>query len=166
MKKLKFLFICCITALYILPADVRGDKGELLEVFSVNAVPEQLPGRWEVTQIVVQKITNGNTATTVHRSAAELGYFLHCPQEWEFTASGTVKLLHADGMEETGTFTVEGDQLKINLPPAGYTYQFDGVNGGVLNVRITHRYSYNPPKGMGRTEQIEENWQIQLRKKQ
>jgi hypothetical protein len=154
MRRKLFLFLTgCAALLYALPATASPNPSE----------GEDLKGRWEVTQITVEKNTGGKKETAVYKSASEVKSYYSAPQEWEIKDAETLVLRYPDGREENCKYALEGDRLKVDLQIAMLSYQFI-MSQETMTLRITHNYVNNP--SAGRTEQIEENWTTVLRKKQ
>ena len=103
-------------------------------------------GLWEVSQVSIEKKTNGKIEKKVYNKAVDVQDFFSIPETWEIKNSKTVILHYADGMEDTIEYTLEGGQLTINTLGAILIYQYS-TNGETLTLSITHEYMWNQPDG-------------------
>ena len=133
----------------------------LLSSIAVQAAGALPQGRWEVTQVTIEKNTGGNIQTTVYNTAADVQSYIPCPKEWEINEKNIV-LHYLNGVEESVEYTFEGDRLIIledSMLP--YWYSINGENL-ILTTTTTYIYANNLPTGQ--TERIEEKWTITLKK--
>ena len=119
------------------------------------------PGVWEVTQITVDKNTDGRHGRNTHKKAAEVQSYVRCPQKWEVTESDTIVLNYDDGTAEKAEYTLEGNQLAIFTDVGFQTYRYE-LNEEKMTLTTTHYYINNLPSD--RAEKIEEQWTINLEK--
>ena len=131
-------------------------------LFLTSAQAQIAQGRWEITQVVVEKNNNGNMDTTVYHSAAEVKSYIRFPQIWEVKDSGTIVVQYSDGEVETDKYTLDGKQLKIDRAVEMQCFQYS-LSEENLTLRITYYYISNMPGG--KIEHIEEKWTIDLKKK-
>ena len=141
----------------------------LLMLFSNNAFSQGAPttqgrdaipyGVWEVSQIIIEKSTNGNIKKNTYNTAAEVKEYLPCPQTWEIKDSKTVVLHYSGGREETINYAFEDGQLVIGTMGAILKYRYS-TSHDTLTLTITHKYGWNQPNGL--VDEIEEIWIITL----
>ena len=55
------------------------------------------------------------------------------PGEWQFKEGGTAAA-RSKGQDLTGTWTLEGDTLTLDLPALGKPHQFRVVDGGLIGL--------------------------------
>ena len=118
-------------------------------------------GSWEVTQITIEKNTDGKVRKTAHRTINDVQSYISFPQKWVVMDSETIVFKYADGTEETTKYKLEGNQLMINTAVAMQSYQIS-YNEEILTLRITHNYVNNLPRD--RSEIIVEKWIVELKK--
>ena len=129
----------------------------LTSIATQAALPQ---GKWTVTQVTIEKNTDGNIQTTVYNTAAEMKSYYLCPQEWEINAQSIV-LRYPSGREEISpSYTIEGNRLMMMIEGA-LPYQYS-TSGGNLILTTTCEYINNLPTGY--TEHISELWNIVLKK--
>jgi len=129
---------------------------------SLNAQTSMPQGKWEATQITIERNVDGNTETTVYNSVTEVRSFIPFAQMWEIGAEEIV-LHFSDGMEAVTDYTLEDNLLTIRALGAILLYRLYSVNENELTLTATHNYAYNSPnEGL---INIEEQWTIHLRKK-
>ena len=126
---------------------------------AVQAAGSLPQGKWTVTQVTVEKKTNGNLQTSVHNTAAQVTSILPCPQEWEI-GTNSILLRYADGREETTQYTVDGNTFTIAATGAVQLYEYS-LSGSTLTLTITQQYKYNT--AVGQVDNIEEKWIISLK---
>ena len=144
----------------------------LLMLFSNNAFSQgqfttqakgTIPhGTWEVSQIAIEKKTNGSIETNVYNTAAEVKEYLPCPQTWEIKDSKTIVLHYSGTGEETINYVFEDDQLIIATVGAIFKYRYS-TNGETLTLTTTLKYGWSQPNGF--VDNIEEKRVITLNKK-
>ena len=136
----------------------------VLSCTSFTQAENMLPlGRWEVTQVAVEKNTDGKVETAIYNAAAEaksnFPYFL-CPQEWEIKDSQNIALFYLNGKEDFFNCVIERDQLTIKVGSAILLYQYSISED---NLILTTMYNYAHKLPSGNVEQIIEKWTITLR---
>jgi hypothetical protein len=117
-------------------------------------------GLWDVTQITIEKNTDGNVELSVYDDVRKVKSFIPCPQIWEFRDSTTLVMRYLDNTEESGKYTLEDERFTVDLAVAMQSYQYT-LSEGKLTLRITHNYVNNLPED--HTESIEEKWIIELK---
>ena len=122
-----------------------------------NAIPY---GTWEVSQIVMEKNTNGKVETKVYNKAAEMKERIPCPQAWEIKDSGIIVLRYSDNVEETTEYTIEDSVLTINSVGIVLKYMYT-LNNETLTLTVTQKYMWNQPDGL--VDDIEEKRTITLK---
>ena len=120
-----------------------------------------LQGSWEVTQITIEKNTEGKIEKMAYDNAGKIQSRIPCPQKWVFKDSTAAALHFQDDREETTEFSLDGDELTIRYAGAVLKYQYV-VSGEKLTLITTQNYSWNQPSGQ--IEKIEEKWAIVLNK--
>ena len=120
-----------------------------------------LQGTWEVEQVTMEKNTDGRVERRTNVKANEVKGLLPCPQRWEIKDSKTVVLHFSDKEVESTDFTLEGDKLTIRYLGAIMQYNFV-IKDDVLTLTTSHKYHWN--QASGRTESIEEKWNMTLKK--
>ena len=147
-----------VSVLFAQTEDVSSDeKQESAE--KDNAI--LLQGIWEVEQVTMEKNTDGRVERKANVKAKEVKGFLPCPQRWEIKDSKTVILHFPDQEVEPTEFTLEGDKLTITYLGAIMQYNYV-IKDDVLTLTTTHKYHWN--QTAGRTESIEEKWNMTLKK--
>ena len=129
----------------------------LTSIAAQAALPQ---GKWTVTQVTIEKNTDGDIQTTVYNTAAEVKSYILCPQKWEIDAQ-TIVQHYPGGWEETAGYTIKGNQLTIMAAGNAQLYQYS-ISGGNLILTATYDYVNNLPTGY--TERINEKWTITLKK--
>ncbi|MCL2400825.1 MAG: hypothetical protein FWC91_13910 [Defluviitaleaceae bacterium] len=117
-------------------------------------------GIWKVTQITIERNTDGNIETVVHNSAAEVQSFIPSFNELEMDAQNIV--LRYDSWEERAQYNISGNQLIVLTSVARQIYEYS-MRGENLVLTAVYNYLYNLPTGQ--TQQITENWTIVLKPK-
>ena len=148
----KILF-CSTTALCLLLINTT-----VIFAQAKDAIPH---GLWNVSQVVVEKKTNGKMKKNIYNVASEVQGFLPCPQAFEIKDSKTILLRYPGDMVETIEYTLEDGQLIVNSFGAILKYRYI-INDDTLTLTITHKYTWNKPEGA--TAEIEEMRVITLNK--
>ena len=120
-----------------------------------------LQGSWEVTQITIEKNTDGKIEKTAYDNAGKIQSHIPCPQKWVFKDSTAATLYFQDDREEITEYSVDEDQLMIRYLGALLQYQYV-VSGDKVMLTMSNKYQWNQPSG--HIEQIEEKWVIHLNK--
>jgi len=117
-------------------------------------------GKWEVSQVTIEKNTDGKVETTVHDTLRAGQSFIPCPQIWEFRDSVNVVLHFPDGNKEVTNYVVDGNQITIGFLGALQKYGY-AVEDHKLTLTVTHSYQWNQPSG--NLAVIEEKWTVILK---
>jgi hypothetical protein len=152
MRRKLFLFLTgCAALLYALPATASPNPSE----------GEDLKGRWEVSQITVEKNTDGKKETAVYKSASEMKSFIPFPQEWEIKDTETAVLRFPDGREETSLYTLAGKQFTMGITGALLLFSYS-VTGENLTLTVT--INYDTARSEKKIEHTVENLTVVLKK--
>jgi len=119
-------------------------------------------GKWEVTQVAIEKNTGGRAENTAIQSANEVRSHIPCLQELEVNAA-TATLRYPDGREETAEYTIEGDQLILYIVAGIQKFQYS-TKDGILTLTAMYNYVNNDLKAK-RSEDIREQRIIYLKTK-
>jgi len=118
-------------------------------------------GTWTVTQVTVERNTDGNIETTVYNSAAEVQSPHSKLQELVVSAQGIV-LRHLCGWEETiSSYTADGNYLTMASELYNEPIRYE-LGEGTLTLFTIHSHLYNLP--MGQVQQIIENRETTFKK--
>ena len=126
---------------------------------AINPLPQ---GKWKVSQVTIEKNTDGNTETTAYKEVEKIRSYFTPFKSWEINEKNIVINCLKD-RKETANYAIEGNQLKVMTAFASQLYQYN-VNGENLILTTTYNYVNNLPTGQ--TERIEEKWTINLKKQQ
>ena len=113
----------------------------LLCSFAVQAQNKLPQGKWEVTQITIEKNTNGKIDTAVYNAAKEIISHIPCMQELEIKGENIV-LRYSDGQEETADYTLQGDHLTIHIATGNQIYKYKN-NGSTITLTAFYEYVNN-----------------------
>ena len=119
-------------------------------------------GKWEVSQVTIEKNIDGKHSREVYKDAKVQNH-IPCPQTWEIRDVKTIKLKFSDETEVTTEYVLKEDTMTIIYHGAIMKYQCI-VTDNDLTLTITKKYQWNTPSG--HVEQIEEKWVINLIKKE
>ena len=110
-------------------------------------------GLWKVTQIIVEKNTDGNIQTAVYDKVSDVQSFIPFPEAWEINAQ-TIVLHYPAGEKETIEYAIENGRLTITAAGVIQTYGY-GMNDGnlILDIVINNPYA-----------EIREKWIFTLKK--
>ena len=115
-------------------------------------------GLWEVTQVTIEKNTDGRAEKIVNNAAKEVRSHNPCPKELEVNEK-TATLRYSNGWEEPAEFTTEGDLTLYTV--LGQRFRYEIKEGSLI---LTVRYNYvNNDLAARRSERITENWTIILK---
>ena len=133
----------------------------ILNLTSFAQTKKNVLGIWEVSQITIEKNTDGKTEKNVYNKGGKVQSYIPCPQKWEIKDSKTIVLYYEDGTEETSEYEIKDNQLAIRYAGAILSYRYI-VNDDTLTLTITHKYKWNLPDGS--LQDREEKWNITLKK--
>jgi len=119
-------------------------------------------GTWEVNQVKIEKSTDRRISIAIYSVGKKIESYIACPQIWEVRDSSTLVRHHLDGTEELTKYTLDGNQMKVDLAVEMQCFDYK-LNTDNLTLLITYFYVNNLANG--RTEQIEEKWTIDLKRK-
>ena len=122
-----------------------------------NTIPH---GLWEVSQVTIEKSTNGKIEKKTYNKVSEMQSYLPCPQTWEIIDSKNVVLHYSEGMKETIEYTIEDGLFTVNMFGAILKYNYS-TNNETLTLSTTHKYKWNKTDGL--LDDIEEKWIITLK---
>ena len=120
-----------------------------LAVFAqTTQVNDKIPyGSWKVSQVTIEKKTNGQMEKNIYATAAEVKEFVPCAQTWEIIDSKTVVLHYSDDIgEEITEYAFEDGQLRINMMGAILKYQYN-INDKTLTLTSIRKYKWNQHDG-------------------
>ena len=132
----------------------------MLLATSVTAQASIPQGIWVVTQVTIERNTDGDIETAVYNSVAEVQSFIPSFKELEIINAQSVKVRY-DSWKEKAQYTIDGNQLIVLTSVAKQTYEYS-MKGENLVLTAVYSYLYNLPTGQ--TQQITENWTIVLKK--
>jgi len=119
-------------------------------------------GKWEVTQVAIEKNYSGKVENTAINSVNELKSHIPCLQDLELNAT-TATLRYPDGREETVEYAIEGGQLILYTASETQKFQYSTIEG---NLTLTAVYNYvNNDLKAKRSEDIREQRIIYLKTK-
>jgi hypothetical protein len=130
-----------------------------LIVQSADVLPQ---GKWVVTQITSEKNIDGKVQTTNYNSSARFISHIPCPQELEINDKG-ILLRHHHGFEEFAEYTLDGDQLTIDLPAGTQKYKCE-IKDDTLTLTANYKYVNNDLVAK-KSEQISEKRVITFKMK-
>ena len=136
----------------------------MLAGMAVQAQDKLLQGQWEVKQVTVEKNTDGKIDTTVYNTVAEVKELMRFPQMLEVKDAKTI-LLHYPGVnqEVAAEYRLNGDKLRIDEGPLGYSYLVEIKDG---NLILTNIDTYISKPFGGQMENITKKLTIVLQQKQ
>ena len=120
----------------------------LINTSVICAQTDKIPyGSWEVSQVTIEKKTNGKMVKNVYNTTAEVKELIPCPQTWEIKDLNTIVLHYSDDIgEEITKYAFEDGQLRINMLGAILKYQYN-INNKTLILTSTQKYKWNQPDG-------------------
>ena len=127
-----------VSPIYYLSGNLNSDSDNS-ENRNISPETEGIPhGLWLVTQVTIEKNTDGKMERTVFKSADEVKSHIPCPQELEVNAK-TATLRYPGSWEDTADYTLNGNQLIIYILVGTQQYQYGISNGNLL---LTADYNY------------------------
>jgi len=115
-----------------------------------------------VTQVTIEKNTDGRVEKTIYNSADEVKSHNPCPKELEINEK-TATLRYLDGSEENAEYSTE-DDMKLTLTTIpGQKYRYETKDGNPVLTAVYH-YVNNDLKAK-RSEDIREQRIIYLKTK-
>jgi hypothetical protein len=105
-------------------------------LYANDSIPH---GTWEVTQVSLEKNTDGKVDTAMYKTIADVKDYIRFPQVIEVKESATMVLSYFDSEEKrTAVYTLDGDRLTIIVGVVGYYCRFGIVEGNlVLTIENT-----------------------------
>ena len=132
----------------------------LINISVICAQTNKIPyGSWEVSQVTIEKKTNGKMAKNVYATAAEVKENIPCPQTWEIKNSNTVVLHYSGDSKDTTEYTLKDGQLMMSVIGVFLKYQYN-TNGETLTLTLTQNYKWHQSEGL--IDDIEEKRIITL----
>ena len=121
--------------------------------FSAKYQNTHLEGKWKMDQFVIKKTVKGNVSVKTYQAGKKIDSFIRCPEIISIS-SDQITFRYLDQSEEKGTYSIEGNQLKVMFAPGLRTYQFTLRNSISIQLELTVKYTIDGK------EKVEEVYQL------
>ena len=151
-----FLFMTGVS-FFVLAYSPSGN----VEYFQIGKSDTLLQGRWQVTQVAIEKNTNGIIETKTYKTVEEVKSDILCMKELEINEQSIV-LRYADGTEETTEYILDDSQQTILMlrDDTILSYQYSANTGNlILHTSYTVKELLTVRK-----ELVSEQWIITLKR--
>ena len=122
------------------------------------------PGTWEVTQVRLEKNTDGEIQRATNSTTAAMKESVRFPLKLEIKESRNILLYYDDSKEGiSAEYTLEEGQLKIMSVGIALEFRYS-LSDEQLTLAFVHRYANR--KSADKVENVTENWTVTLERKE